>query len=62
MPWGRAEFFRGIDGDRLIDRQFEVAYFWRLDPATVMALPLSRFLTYELQAARLADLMRPTDG
>lgn len=41
---------------------FEVAYFWRLDPAAVMALPISRFEMYEAQAERLAELMRQNDG
>jgi hypothetical protein len=34
---------------------FDVAYFWRLDPAVVMALPLSRFDLYEKQIIRIAD-------
>lgn len=38
---------------------FEVAYFWRLDPAAVIALPLSRAEIYERQAVRLAEAMRP---
>lgn len=41
---------------------FEVAYFWRLDPAAVMALPLSKLETYESQAERLAKLMGPDNG
>jgi hypothetical protein len=41
---------------------FEVAYFWRLDPAAVMALPLSRFAIYEAPAARLAQLTGPDHG
>jgi hypothetical protein len=62
MPGGRAGFFRGIDAARLADRAFEVAYFWRLDPAAVEALPLSRFLIYEAQAVRLAKLTGPDHG
>lgn len=41
---------------------FEVAYFWRIDPAAVMALPLSEFDVYEDQALRLAEQMRPDEN
>lgn len=34
---------------------FDVAYYWRLDPATVLALPLSRFELYENQIIRIAE-------
>jgi hypothetical protein len=63
MPGSGAGFFRGIDGERLADRVFEVAYFWRLDPAAVMALSLSNFVLYEDQAACVAaKLNRSNDG
>lgn len=35
------------------DRVFDVAYFWRLAPAALMALPLSEFDLYEKQAERI---------
>jgi hypothetical protein len=38
-----------------------VAYFWRLDPATLMAMPLSRYDLYERQAERIAKLINPED-
>jgi hypothetical protein len=38
---------------------FEVAHFWRLDPAQVMALPISRLELYLAQGERIAALMRP---
>jgi len=41
---------------------FEVAYFWRLDPAAVMALPLERFFQYEQQALRLSELLKADNG
>ena len=62
MHGGGPGFFRELSGDRIDDRVFEVAYFWRLDPAAVMLLPLSRFSQYEAQAQRLAKSMRPEDG
>ncbi len=40
---------------------FEVAWFWRLDPATMMALPLSEAMLYEQQADRLARTMSPQE-
>lgn len=48
-----------MNGMAIADRIFEVAYFWRLDPARAMALPLSRFALYETQAERIAQLMVP---
>ena len=35
-----------------------VAYFWRLDPAAILALPLSEFLLYESQAHRINQAMK----
>lgn len=49
--WGSVEEFT--------DRLFEVAYFWRLDPATLLSLPLDRFLLYERQAERIAEKQQP---
>lgn len=40
---------------------FEVAYWWRLDPAVVLAMPISRALLYEQQAVRLARQMNTED-
>lgn len=51
-----------MDASRFADRVFEVAYFWRLDPATAQALPLSRFVIYEAQAVRLAKAMGKDNG
>ena len=54
-------FFRGgrwRDGEELTDRVFEVAYFWRVDPASILALPLERFNLYERQAERLAEQLQ----
>lgn len=42
----------------LTDRLFEVAYFWRLAPAALMALPLSEFDLYEKQAERIHHHMQ----
>lgn len=50
MRWRSAE--------DLTDRVFEVAYFWRVDPANIMALPLERFDLYERQAERLAEQLQ----
>jgi len=43
----------------LVDRLFEVAYFWRMDPADLLAMPLSRFALYERQAERLTKQINP---
>ena len=43
---------------------FDVAYFWRIDPARVRALSLSDFFLYLTQAERIAERQReasPTD-
>ena len=40
---------------------FEVAYFWHLDPAVVLAMPLSRARLYERQADRIAESMKPPE-
>lgn len=40
---------------------FEVAYFWRLDPGSMMALPLGEAILYEQQASRIAAKMRPVE-
>ena len=40
---------------------FEVAYFWNLDPAVVLAMPLSRARLYERQAERIAESMKPPE-
>jgi hypothetical protein len=38
-----------------------VAYFWRVDPAMLLALPLSRYDLYASQAERLSKLINPTE-
>jgi len=51
-------------GERAIERLthdiFDVAYFWRLDPAVVMALSIDDFLLYTAQAERIAALRNPS--
>jgi hypothetical protein len=43
-------------------RVFELAYFWRVSPAEIMALSMRRFLQYERHAVRIAEKQRPEDG
>jgi hypothetical protein len=38
----------------LIDRAFEVAHFFHINPAEVLALSLDRFELYYQQAARIS--------
>lgn len=45
----------------LVDRLFEVAYFWRIDPAALLTMPLSRFALYEHQAERIAKQINPDE-
>lgn len=55
------EFFRAgrlRNADNLTDRVFEVAYFWRVSPAEIMALSLEEFILYEQQAERLAEQLQ----
>jgi len=40
----------------LIDRAFEVAHFFHINPAEVLALSLERFEMYYQQAARLSKM------
>ena len=47
--------------DQFTDRVFEVAYFWRLDPVALLALPLERFALYERQAERLSEKINPEE-
>lgn len=64
MHRGGDGFFRDgrwRSGDELTDRVFEVAYFWRASPATVLALTLPEYLLWERQAERLAEKMQPND-
>lgn len=37
---------------------FEVAYFWRIDPARVLALRLEAFDLYERQAERIVEQLK----
>jgi hypothetical protein len=46
--------------ERLTRDVFDVAYFWRLDPAAVMALSVDEFLLYAEQAERIAAILNPT--
>ena len=62
MHGGGDGFFRGRrwrNDVELTDRVFDVAYFWRVDPAVVMALPLDRFEMYERQAERIFEQQQP---
>jgi hypothetical protein len=43
-------------------RVFDLAYFWRVSPAEIMALSMRRFLQYERHAVRIAENQRPDDG
>ncbi|MFM0495591.1 hypothetical protein [Paraburkholderia caledonica] len=43
-------------------RVFDLAYFWHVSPADIMALPMRRFLQYERHAVRIAEKQRPEDG
>ena len=45
----------------MVDRLFEVAYFWRIDPAVLLSMPLSRFALYESQAERIAQQTNPPE-
>jgi hypothetical protein len=40
---------------------FEVAYFWRVNPADIMALSLDEFILYERQAERIAERQNPQE-
>lgn len=42
------------DADQLIERLYDVAYFWRLNPAEVFSLSLSDALELEKHARRIA--------
>lgn len=62
MHLGRHGFFqRGRWGsvEQFTDRLFEVAYFWRVDPAVILSMPLDKFDLYERQAERIAEQMQP---
>lgn len=43
-------------------RVFDLAYFWKISPAEVMALSLTDFNRYERNALRIAEQQRPDDG
>lgn len=40
---------------------FEVAYFWRVHPASMQQLTLDEFAQYEAQAQRIAELIKPEE-
>lgn len=51
-------FFRGgrwRSADELTERAFDLAYFWKVSPAAILALPLEKFDLYERQAERIAE-------
>lgn len=61
MHCGGDEFFRAgrwRSVEELTDRAFEVAYFWRVNPAEILALSFEQFDVYERQAGRLAELIQ----
>jgi hypothetical protein len=43
-----------------VDRAFEIAWFFKIDPAQVFALTLDRFELYSSQAERIAELTNKT--
>ncbi|SPB16529.1 hypothetical protein NOV72_03728 [Caballeronia novacaledonica] len=43
-------------------RVFDLAYFWKISPAEVMALSLTDFNRYERNALRIAEQQTPDDG
>lgn len=45
----------------LVDRLFEVAYFWRIDPAALLTMPMSRYALYERHAERIAKQINPEE-
>lgn len=45
----------------MVDRLFEVAFFWHMDPAALLTMPLSRFDLYERQATRIAKVINPEE-
>lgn len=65
MRGGRDGFFRSdrwLSGGDITERVFDLAYFWRVPPATILALSLEEFELYEAQALRIADSMNPDSG
>lgn len=44
------------------ERVFDLAYFWRMSPTEILALPMRRFLQFERHAVRIAEKQRPDDG
>jgi hypothetical protein len=57
VPGGGVGFFRG-SGSGLIERAFDIAYFYRIDPAAVMAMPISDLLLYETNASRISEVIK----
>ncbi len=59
---GRRRFFSGLGGEpeKLVDRLFDIAYFWRLAPDVVLNIPLAEALDFEQQALRIAKSMKET--
>lgn len=41
---------------------FDVAYFWKVAPDVILALPISRFIQYERHAERIAEELKNNHG
>lgn len=65
MPGGGNGFFRA-SGDRKLEElertAFNIAYFWKVSPEHILALPISRFLKYERHAERIAEELKNNHG
>ncbi len=42
-------------GDDIVDRYFDVAFFFRISPIEILELTLSEFYLYKDQSERIAD-------
>lgn len=51
-------FFYGFYGEELIDRFFDIAYFWRMNPREALGLTLDELSQYENQAERIFENMK----
>ncbi|BAO88914.1 hypothetical protein [Caballeronia cordobensis] len=57
-----AEELAARQAEAFEQRVFDLAYFWKISPAEVMALSLTDFNRYERNAVRIAEQQRPDDG
>ena len=57
----RSERWRCGSIENLTERAFDIAYFWKIDPADVLRLPVSRFELYEQQTERIAEQIQPDE-